>query len=388
VRRLPRFLLAPGALAAALTAASAPGVAGCTRAREVEASPEAHAERRAGEVVLGDEAQRAAHVATAKPRVDRRHTLLTIAGTIDFAPDRVARVGPLVAGRIVRVRVKPGEAVKLGDELATLTSVEAGEASANLAAARARASRAEAELTRQELLMKSNATSESALLAAQTERTLAAAEVSRASSSLSALGASGTSTTISLKAPIDGDVLAADVRVGQTVSASDVLFVVGRTDEVWLSFDVYERDLPRVHLGDEARVSVLAYPERSFKGKVDHLGLLVDPLRRAVPARVVLANPDGALKPGLSASARIVGTPTGDPVMVVPRAALQTFDGSPLVFVQRSPGTYDARAVERGADLGEEIELVRGVSADELVVVGGAFILKSELLRDQMGKND
>lgn len=382
----------------ALAGALAIAWLGCAREREATPSPEgaASAERRAGEVTLAPEALAAARLKTQLPRRSARRTLVTIAGVIDFAPDRVARVGALVEGRVSAVKVKPGQAVRAGDELATLTSVAAGTASASLASARARLAQADQELSRQKVLLEAKATSESALLAAQTTRALAAADAARASAEISALGASG-ATTITLRAPLDGDVLAAEVRVGQAVSASDVLFVVGRIDEVWLSFDVYERDLGRVHVGDAAHVTLLAYPERSFEGKVDHVGLLVDPLRRALPARVVLANPDGALKPGLSASARILGVPptidgrpAGD-VLLVPRAAVQTYGGSPIVFVQRGPaaaGAFDARPVERGADLGEEIEIVRGLSTDEAVVVEGAFVLKSELLRDQMGKND
>jgi cobalt-zinc-cadmium efflux system membrane fusion protein len=384
--------------ALAIALATAPA---CTREREATPSPEAAPSAKPGEVTLGGEALTAARIELQKPRKATARTTVTIAGTIDFAPDRVARVGAVVEGRVASVKVKPGQGVRVGDELATLTSVAAGAASASVVSARARLSQADKELARQKLLFESHATSESALLAAQTTRDLAAADLARASAETQALGASGT-TTITLRAPLDGDVLAAEIRVGQAVAASDVLFVVGRTDEVWLSFDVYERDVGRVHVGDAARVTLLAYPERVFEGKVDHLGLLVDPLRRALPARVVLANPDGALKPGLSATARILGAPVpsaGAPpptVLLVPRAALQSFAGSPIVFVQRSPASgtsgggasFEARPVERGAELGDDVEIVRGLSEGESVVVAGAFVLKSELLRDQMGKND
>ena len=74
--------------------------------------------------------------------------------------------------------------------------------------------------------------------------------------------------------------------------------------------------------------------------------------------------------------------------MVVPRHAIQTVDGQPYVFVQREPGKYEMRPVERGADLDDDVEIARGLKIDETVVVDGSFILKSEAMKAQMGAND
>ncbi|MEO7096474.1 MAG: efflux RND transporter periplasmic adaptor subunit, partial [Polyangiales bacterium] len=75
-------------------------------------------------------------------------------------------------------------------------------------------------------------------------------------------------------------------------------------------------------------------------------------------------------------------------VTLVPRGALQTIDGLPYVFVEVGKGKFDARPIERGVEVEGEVEVLHGLEGNELVVVEGAFILKSEYLRAQMGSND
>jgi membrane fusion protein, heavy metal efflux system len=213
-------------------------------------------------------------------------------------------------------------------------------------------------------------------------------------------------------------------RLGQPVSATDTLVVVGEVDSLWLRIDVYERDVGRVGLGDTARIVTLAYPNRIFEGRVEQLGTAIDTERHVLDARIVLANPDGALRPGMTATARILGRPlaslsagsnvavaamdagsvdaqtarSAEPanVVSVPKSAIQTIDGQPFVFIAKTaeselgkkPAQFELRAIERGAELENEVEILRGLSGGESVVIDGAFILKSELLKSQMGTND
>ena len=122
---------------------------------------------------------------------------------------------------------------------------------------------------------------------------------------------------------------------------------------------------------------------------------MLDPETRVADVRIVLPNPNRELLPGMSATARIACVDRGSPdagaakgVPVVPRGAIQLVDGQPYVFLEKKPGTYEMRAIEQGADLGGIFEVRRGLSGGEPVVVDGGFLLKSELLREQMGKND
>ena len=344
------------------------------------------------DVKLTPKALEAAHLGTASPRSIARRASVTAAGKVDFVPSRVARVGPPVAGRVGTIPVVVGQKVGRGTTLVTLESVEVGRARADFTAAKTRLDQAKAETEREKQLMAGGATSERAMLIATSGEAQARTELRASEDRLATLGlgAGAAGQSVALVAPIAGTVLQVNARVGQPVGTTDTLVVVGETSLVWLGVDVYERDVGKVHLGDDVKVTSIAFPGRTFDGKVDQLGAVVDPERHVLEARIVLPNQDDALKPGMTASARILAAAEGDggTALVVSRHAIQTVDGQPFLFVQHEPGKYEMRPVERGADLDDDVEILRGLKPDETVVVDGSFILKSEALKAQMGAND
>jgi cobalt-zinc-cadmium efflux system membrane fusion protein len=365
----------------------------CKAAAESE-PPAAAAKREEGvDVVLSPKSIAAIKLRTATPGVVPRRPTLSVAGAVDFVPSHVARIGPQIAGRVATIRVAPGQDVTKGTVLSSLDSVDIGRARADFAEAESRAALAENEVAREKRMLEAGASSERALLTASTELQVAKVAVKAAGDRLRTLGAGASSTgtsSLPLVSPIDGKVLEMSARVGQPVGPTDTLFVVGDIHEVWLGVDIYERDVAKVKVGDDVSATAVAFPGRSFQGHVDQLATVVDPERHVLQGRIVLKNPDGALRPGMMASARILGSAEKDapPVIRVPRAAVQTIDGQPFVFVDLSGGKYGLRAVERGVDLDDGVEIRQGLTGTETIVTDGSFILKSEVLRAQMGTND
>ncbi|WP_394847501.1 efflux RND transporter periplasmic adaptor subunit [Pendulispora brunnea] len=381
------------------------GLLGACHKKKVEDVPEVKPET---DVELGPAALQAAALTSGKPHLVERRASVAVAGVLEFVPNRVARVGPIIEGRVVAIRVDPGQHVAPGTVLATVESVEIGKARSDFLSSQVKMQYAERERLRQYRLADAGVTTGQNVINAETDRELANLEIRAAAERLHAVGVrledltqadagagSGRpSTAMTLRTPLGGLVLDVNARVGQAVSSTDTLFVVGEIDKVWLIVDVYERDLAKVHVGDEAKATVIAYPDRVFSGKVDYVGGIVDPVRRAVPARIVLDNPDGALRPGMSASAHIFGVVPGaadagtQMVLVVPKGAIQMIDGQEFVFVEKGGGKFNLRPIERGADIGRDVEVRRGLKQDETIVTDGTFVLKSEALREQMGKND
>jgi cobalt-zinc-cadmium efflux system membrane fusion protein len=364
-------------------------LAGCKEKAAGADGPKAASEV---DVELSAKALEAAHVQIGAVARTPRRTTVTVAGAIDFVPSRVARIGPSVAGRVGQVLVAPGQQVTKGAAVVALESVDVGRARADFLEAQSKLERANAEVAREEKLLAAGATSERAVVQARTDQSIAQSELRAAQARLSTLGASGGGgpTTVPLVTPLAGRVLEVKARIGQPVGPTDTLVVVGEIDQIWLTVDVYERDFAKVHLGDGVRVTAVAYPKRTFNGKVDLIDTVVDPDRKVAQARIVLDNPDGALRPGMTATARIVGEPVGGAAQVlsVPRGAIQAIDGQPFVFVELEKGKFEMRPVERGDDLDDGVEIVRGLSGDEKIVTEGTFILKSEVLKEQLGTND
>jgi cobalt-zinc-cadmium efflux system membrane fusion protein len=393
---------------AVVLACAALGAPGC-KEKKVEAAPENI--KAEADIVLTGEALEAAGLEIGTARLVPRRSNVVVAGTLEFVPNRVARVGPLIDGRISSIRVDPGQKVTPGTVLATVESVEIGRARADFMSSQVKMEFAERERQRQYRLADGGLTTGQNVVNAETERQLADLESRAAAERLRAVGvrtedmrAAGAgsgrpSTGMTLTTPLGGLVLDVNARIGQAVKASDTLFVVGEIDKVWLIVDVYERDLARVHVGDDARARVVAYPDRVFSGKVDYVGGVVDPVHRAVAARIVLDNPDGALRPGMSASSHIfsslvasggvdAGVVPDAQVLAVPHEAVVTMDGQPFVFIEKEKGKFLMRAVERGTDVEGETEITKGLAAGDKIAIKGTFILKSEALREQMGKND
>ncbi len=371
----------------------------CKGKAEPEA-PKKEAKEEGVDVALSEQGLEAAQLTTTKARTQPRRTSVGVVGVVDFTPSRVARIGPTISGRVGSVLVSPGQKVARGTVVATVEGVDVGRARADWMGARSRLDLASSEVAREEKMVAGGASSERSLQAARNEKRLAEAELRAAEGRLGALGIRGSegpvSSTVPLTSPLAGTVLEVKARIGQPVGPTDTLVLVGETSEVWLKVDLYERDLDRVHLGDQVKVSTVAFPGRTFLGKVDHMDPAVDPERHVLGARIVLPNPDGALRPGMTATARVLGAAVGGDtdggagalMITVPRGAIQTIDGAPFVFVEKAKGKFEMRAVERGQDLEGDVEILHGLKDGEPIVSEGSFILKSEILREQMGSND
>lgn len=166
---------------------------------------------------------------------------------------------------------------------------------------------------------------------------------------------------------------------GQSIDPNDVLFRISDLTKVWATADVYEDDMARMCLGQKVRVKVFAYPHDSFTGKLTFIGREVNRQTRTLPVRVEIINLDLRLKPDMFAELHIETT---EPTMsiIVPRDAVIQRTGHHLVFVQ-SKGGYQACLVKVGRSLGDNVEILEGLSQGQAVVVRGAFQLDAELLK-------
>jgi membrane fusion protein, heavy metal efflux system len=164
---------------------------------------------------------------------------------------------------------------------------------------------------------------------------------------------------------------------------------VGDLSHLWVLLDVPEAHLAAVQQAQPVAIAVQAFPGRRFQGQVEYVGDLVDERTRTVSVRVAVPNPDGALKPGMFATAE-VATAAGDgkgPVerLVVPREAVQKVGEETVVFVPAGDNRFAPRVVQLGATSATEAEVVSGLEPGTSVVTQGAFVLKSELSKESLG---
>ena len=350
----------------------------------------------ADRVTLTDDALESLELTYARAEVMELAPTLEVPAELVPVPDRVAEIGARVSGRIVDVLVNTGDEVDRSDALLTIESAELGRAWADLLAARARERVALRARDRQQTLLDGRVTSIRAFEEAQGAWEVADADVSAALTRLAALGVAEPGeppvnpARVTLFSPIDGTVTARWANVGEWVEPADVLARVIDLDELWLEAAVYEQQVRFVDVGQSVQVELRAFPEAVFVGEVERVAGVLDELSRSVGVRIVLANEDGRLRPGMFATARIQGALNRESrkLVAIPWAAVQEIDGRPTVFVRAGEGTFEVRRVLTAGRVGDFVEILTGLEVGDEVVADGSFLLKGQLLRSELAEED
>ena len=326
----------------------------------------------------------------AKSKAKRRPLAvpLKLTGEVRFDERRVAHVSSQAEGVIRNVDATLGDRVKKGEPLVQISSVTVGEAQASLVAAESVFELTRRKYERVKTLHEERIASERELLEAQQELEIAKIRAQAERSKLSTLGA-GSRGGIVLRSPTDGTILEMHAVAGEVARADQSLVTVGDNSSVWVWADLYERDIAMVKHAQAkkplaATIEVKGYPEQEFHGVVDFVSPAMSERSRTVKLRIAVPNPEGELLAGMFARVNVF-IPGDEQVLAVPRKAVVEDEGRTFVFVHRQGDYYLRRPVTTGRRFAEFVEVVGGLGGDEIVVDGGAFLLKSDVLRSKMG---
>ena len=335
-------------------------------------------------------------------------------GKILVTEDRVANIGPVHEGRLVRLYAGQGAIVKKGQKLADLESADIDQAEADYLKALAdyenarRTSAAEVKFAqatydRTKMLYEKTITAGKNLQAAEHDLEVAKASAANTiASTKAALTAArrhllilglkeadidalvskpGLAAVFSLTSPIAGIVVERNATIGATVGSDANLFKIIDLSRVWIDANVFEKDLERVRRGQAVKVLVTAFPESSFSGRVILINSVVDPETRSVKVRTEVPNPDGRLKPDMFANVQIV-TDLRRASISIPQTAVLNDGGKTVVFVAEGSG-YKKRAVITGIQSSDRIEIRDGLNAGDKVVVKGNYLLLQQSKPEQ-----
>ena len=327
-------------------------------------------------------------IRTALVSVQPIRAQFSVSATIQPNRDRYAHVAPRIPGRILSVPAKAGDTVKAGQVLAQLDSVEMGEAHSAYLQAASHESLARAEFERADRLFKEQVVPEKEHLRARSEFEKARAAAQAAADKLRMMGVTATrsgaaQSSFPVVAPFAGTITEKDAVIGELAQPDKSLFTVADLSTVWIEANLNERDLARVTTGASAEVTVQAYPDERFRGKVVYVSGSVDKESRTIRARIEVPNPGGKLKPEMFATARIETETVGKGI-TVPAEAVSLVDGKKVVFVQELDG-FESREVEIGDDVGGRQVVKAGLHEGDKVVTAGAYALKARLQKSKIG---
>lgn len=329
---------------------------------------------------------------------------LRVTGTVQPIDSKVGIVAPLARGRVVDVRAKVGDRVRAGQALAIVDNIEAGELITQQQSARADLERLRAQLmhtTRQaernRRLADIGAGAEKDYESSRAEKEAIDANIRSQQAviegtrrRLQRLGVSderarGAYLT-ALKAPFAGVVTKAQVSPGDYLDEGKATFYVADLSRVWVQAEVYEKDLGRIGIGQNASITVDTYPNESFEGKVTYLSDVLDPQTRTARVRCDVDNRDLRLKTDMFANVQLP-TKFSKQAIAVPSSALQEVESKNVVFIRRSATQFEKREVERGVTINGLTEIVSGLKPGEMVVIQGAFHLKSIFVGGGIGED-
>lgn len=344
-------------------------------------------------VKMTAEVQKQNGVVVAPAKKQRMGGVISATGKVEANADRIAHVSPRISGKIVAVKASLGDSVSAGQALATLDSVELGEALSRYRQSRTKLALAQANMERIKNLVEKKIAARKDILQAETDYKTVQTELHTDEERLSLYGVSTSELKgeghkkplLPVRSPISGIITEKHAIVGELSDPSKSLYTVADLSTVWVLVDIHEKDLAKVHKGQAAIVSVSAFPDQKLKGRITYIADLVDEATRTVKARVAVANPGRKLKPEMFATVELALPADAAAVLAVPEDALQDLDGKKVLFAVTEKGDeFKPRSVELGRSTGGMVEIISGLKEGERYAIKGAFILKSELKKGEL----
>ncbi len=305
---------------------------------------------------------------------------LHVTGTVSPDVSRNIPVVSLASGRVVDIHARIGDTVAKGQLLMRIQSSDISQAFSDYRSALADETLARAQFDRSKLLYEKGAIAQKDLEVAQDTDAKAKITVENATERLRVLGAdiNNPSAVVEIHAPESGVITEQNVTAAAGVKSLDNspnLFTISDLSEVWVICDVYENDLPFVHIGEYADIHLNAYPKLVLRGRIGNIGPILDPNIRTAKVRLEVANP-GMLRLGMFVTATFHGMSKEAHAMVPASAVLHLHDRD-WIYVPAANQRFRRVEVTAGSMLpGNMQEILSGILAGQPVVTN-ALVLQN-----------
>ena len=325
-------------------------------------------------------------------------------GKIAVDEDRSTPIFSPYAGRVIKLFVKPGDTVTVGQPLFTVQAADMVQAQNDFISAATALNKARSALNlaqiidkRQRLLYEGKAVplkevqnARAALDAAENDVRSAEVALEATRNRLRILGKTDQEITdfqekgtidpaTLITAPIAGTIVQRKVGPGQYVGSgsTDPVFIIGDLSTVWVVAFIRETEAPIVHVGQQIYFTVLAYPDRSFPANISYVAAALDPTTRRLLVRATVNNDAGLLKPEMFASVKVLSGES-DKAVAVPRDAIIYEGEAARVWVVRDKDNDKAielRRIKVGLTNGSMVEVLKGLAPGDSVVTKGSLFI-------------
>ena len=356
-------------------------LAGCDRKMEANnesgAPPPAQVEREGESGAF--KVQRPEQFPLATAGVHKAAPELTVTGVVNYDVSRAVPAVSLASGRAIEVKARLGDAVEKGQLLLRVRSADIAGAFSDYRQAVADQTLAKAQLERAKILYEKGAIAQKDLEVAVDVEAKVKVTLETTIEKLRVLGVMDLdhppNGIVDVVAPISGVIIEQNVTAGggvKTLDNSPNLFTIANLDQVWIVCDVYENNLPFVHVGEYADVRLNAYPGKVLKGRVSNIGPVLDPTLRTAKVRLEITNP-GFMSIGMFVTATFYGH-AEETHAVVPKSAILHLHDRDWVYVPASQGEFRRVEVVGGKMLANEMQEVTGIEPGQQVVANALVL--------------
>lgn len=331
-----------------------------------------------------DEVPPAAQQPTSGLKVEAVHTQsignsLDLPGRVEADPANLVHIYAPLSGRLMNFTLVAGQEVRKGQTIGMLESGDVAQARSDFEKAHIEVLRADRALDRGKLMLAHEVMSQADYQELVAADDSAHSEQERARQRVHELGFSenGTTDITPITAPITGTVLDVETANGEmqrSLETTNGLATVANLDTVWVTGDLFENDLGKVHVRGPVDITFSAYPGETLHGTISNIGDALDPSTHAVKVRVVLANPGHKLKPDMFATLHIALP--AKTMILIPQAAVLHNGAQTIVYVPTGDNQYAEHTVQTGETRGDQVEIISGLHDGDRVVTEGAAFLR------------
>lgn len=313
-------------------------------------------------------------------------------GYIDFNQDNTVQVFTPYQGRVRQVLVKAGDDVNQGQPLFSIDSPDLVTAESNLISTAGVMSLTGKVLERAKKMLETQSAAQKDVDQATSDQQAAEANYRAARDAVRIFGKSDAEIDkilssrkvdgeLIVNSPIHGKVTARNAATGLLLQpgSQPAPVTVSDLSTVWMTASVSEYDLPKLRLGQDVKVSVMAYPGQEFLGKINNISVAIDPATHRIAVRSEIKDTQHILHPQMLATYRIrVGEPVHS-VAIPVNGIVRESDGTMTVFVTQDGRTFVRRNVKLGIEQEGRKQILEGVAAGEKIASDGAIFLSNML---------
>jgi cobalt-zinc-cadmium efflux system membrane fusion protein len=310
---------------------------------------------------------------------------LSLSGEVSFNENNVVKIFPRSSGQVIETKVSVGDKVSKGQTLAIVRSADVAGTYSDLNTAKADLAIAKRNMDNAESLYKNGISSEREYNEAKEDYQKALAVKNKAEVALTISGGAkaGQGGQYAIVSPIAGYVVEKKITTGSFIrsDATDNLFTISDLKNVWIYANVYEADIPKVKEGYSVKVTPMAYPDKSFSGKIDKVGEVLDPQSKSMRVRITLDNKDMLLKPDMFAKVT-VNNEEGSKATCIPTSALISMDGKNYVVVYQSKDNMKIAEVDIIKTVGDKTFLRNGVTEGDALITKEQLFIFNQIINE------